>query len=388
MPVVLGESEGDAERFRVMLGRDVELVGSAQDLHSYLDEHPGEDLVVIGPQASVPVAADLAQRYRLARPSLGMVLMRNRVDTTVLAESLRAGIREVVAADDVEALTAACKRSIALSEMLRGSLQTDQGRALGKIILVFGAKGGCGKTTIATNLAAALADLDKGKVCLVDFDLDFGDVAIFLQRDPVVTISNAVQMQGDLDQRAVESIITHYSERLDTVLAPTKPADAEFIKPELAMDLLRNLQTMYSYVVVDAPPSFSEITLRTFDVADTYILVTTLDLPSLKNLKVALETLDALGYPRSKWQVVLNRADAEVGLTRTDVEEVLGVPIVGAIPSSRDVPAALNGGVTIFESKPQHPVSIAIRRLAAVEAGVPVPPEHRRHWWQRRTRRS
>jgi pilus assembly protein CpaE len=342
--------------------------------------------VVIGPQASMPVATDLAQRYRLERPSLGIVLMRERVDTNVLSESLRAGIRNVVPADDVEGLTAACRRSIALSGMLRGSLQTDQGRTLGKIILVFGAKGGCGKTTIATNLAAALADLDKGKVCLVDFDLDFGDVAIFLQRDPVVTISNAVQMQGELDVRAVESLITRYSDRLDTVLAPTKPADAEFIKPELAMDLLRNLQTMYSYVVVDAPPSFSEITLRTFDVADTYILVTTLDLPSLKNLKVALETLDALGYPRSKWQVVLNRSDAQVGLTIVDVEEVLGVPIVGAIPSSRDVPAALNGGVTIFESKPQHPVSAAIRRLAAVEAGVPVPPEQRRHWWRRQPR--
>lgn len=381
MTVAFGTSDADRERFRVLLGNDADVVLDIQDLHTYLENNPREDLLVIGAAISMPVAADLAERYRLARPSLGIVLLRERVDAAVLAEALRAGIREVVPAGDVEALTGACKRSLNLSAMQRGTEGGDS--TLGKVILVFGAKGGCGKTTVATNLAAALAGLDKGRVCIVDFDLDFGDVAIFLQIDPERTISDAVSMAGDLDPKAIEGFVSHYNPSMDAILAPTRPADAEFVTPDLAGEVIRNLRQTYSYIVIDAPPAFTEITLRCFDVADSYVLVTTLDLPALKNLKVALETLDALGYPRSKWTVVLNRANTKVGLTHEDVEEILGVPITAAVPSSRDVPASLNAGKTIIEESPKHPVSIAVGRLADAEAGLPPRRAPRRRWRKR-----
>lgn len=381
MTVAFGTSEADRERFRVLLGNEVDVVLDIQELHAFLESHPREDLLVISSAISMPVATDLAERYRLQRSSLGIILLRERVDTPVLAEALRAGIREVVPASDAEALTGACKRSLNLSAMQRGS--EGDGTAVGKVILVFGAKGGCGKTTVATNLAAALADHAEGDVCLVDFDIDFGDVAIFLQIDPERTISDAVSMAGDLDPRAMEGIVSKYRPNMDAVLAPTRPSDAEFITPDLAAEVIRNLRQMYRFVVVDAPPAFNEITLRCFDVADSYVLVTTLDLPALKNLKVALETLDALGYPRSKWTVVLNRANAKVGLTLSDVEQILGVPITTSIPSSRDVPASLNAGKTMVEEDPKHPVSVAIGQLADAEAGRSMRKGPRRRWWKR-----
>jgi pilus assembly protein CpaE len=386
MTIVLGGLNVDPDRYRVLAGADAEVVDSVQAMHGFLDAHPDETLAVLAPEVTMPLATAVAERYRLTRPALGIVLLRDRIDTETLSAALRAGIRDVAAVDDVEGITAALRRSRSFSAQVRGSLGTERHDELGKVILVFGAKGGCGKTTIATNLAESLASLDSGKVCLVDLDLDFGDVAIFLKLDPATTISKVVGYEGELDATHVRSLVTPYKENMDALLAPAKPAEAEFVTPDLAMKVVDILREMYAFVVIDTPPSFAEVTLRSFEKADSYILVTTLDLPSLKNIKVAMETLDTLGYPRSKWRVVLNRAGTDVGLGNADVEEVLGMPIAVSIPSSRDVPATLNTGSTLVADNPDHPVSRAIIALAESEAGVAKPVVKHKTFWGRKGR--
>ena len=286
--------------------------------------------------------------------------------------ALRAGIREVVLADDVEALVGASKRSMAVSEQLRNVELGDSGPRRGKIILVFSSKGGCGKTTVSTNLAAALASGGDGSsVCLVDFDLETGDVAIALQLDPTRTISDALGMQGGLDDRAMSSLVVPYKPHLDCLLAPTKPSDAEFVSAALAGEILQVAAEMYDYVVIDAPPAFTDVVLKCFDLADVYLLLTTLDMPALKNLKVTVDTLDNLGFPRSKWQVILNRGGSRVGLTAGDVERTIGVPISVEIPSSVEVPARLNEGITVVEASPRHAVTRAFLELADKLRKVP-----------------
>ena len=370
MTLVLGTRDTDPERYRVLLPGDVSVVTSAQALHGQLDTSPDEVLVVIAPEVTMTVAGTVAERYRVSRPDLGVIMLRDRIDTEFVTAAMRAGIRDVVSVDDVQGITAAVRRSLNFSSQLRGAFGAADNVDLGKVIMVFGAKGGCGKTTISTNLAEALATLDMGRVCLVDLDLDFGDVAIFLKLDPATTISKALNFGSELDASHVRSIVTPYRENLDALLAPAKPAEAEFVTADVAMNVIDVLRTMYAFVVLDTPPSFAEVTLRSFEKADSYILVTTLDLPSLKNIKVAMETLDALGYPRSKWHLALNRANTDVGLGLSDVEEVLGVPVTASIPSSRDVPATLNTGTTLIADNPDHPVSQAIMQLAMREAGI------------------
>ncbi len=233
---------------------------------------------------------------------------------------------------------------------------------------MFSAKGGCGKTTLSTNLAEALALSEVGRVCLVDFNLEFGDVAIALQVDPVRTISDALGMQGGLDQQGVSSMVIPYKDRLDVLLAPTQPADAEFISAQLTSVILAHLAEMYDFVVIDSPPAFSDVILKCFDVADTYVLLSTLDMLSLKNFKLTLDTLDALGYPRSRWSIVLNRCDSKVGLTVEDMERTIGLPVATRLPSTRDVPASLNRGVTLVSVNRRHPFSRAVFGLAARES--------------------
>ena len=365
MPVVLGDTDRDADRFRFTLADDVAVVETAQKLDAYLDANPAEDLIVIGPEITMAVATEVSETYRLRRPFLGVVLMRRRMEVSTMSEALRAGIREVVLADDVEALVGACKRSMAVSEQLRHVESGDSGSRRGKIIVVFSSKGGCGKTTVATGLAAALSgEGDGASVCLVDFDLETGDVAIALQLDPTKTISDALGMQGGLDERALSSLVVPYKAHMDCLLAPIRPSDAEFVSAALAGEILTVLSDMYDFVVVDCPPTFTDVVLKSFDMADTYLLLTTLDMPALKNLKVTLDTLDNLGFPRSKWQVVLNRGGSRVGLSAADVERTVGVPISVEIPSSVEVPLRLNEGVTVVEANPKHPVARAFFEIA------------------------
>jgi pilus assembly protein CpaE len=364
VPVVLGDTERDADRFRFTVADDVAVVETAAKLDQYLENHPDEDLVIIGPEVTMAVACEVAETYRLRRPFLGVVLMRRRMEVSTMSEALRAGIREVVLADDVEGLVGACKRSMAVSEQLRNVELGGTAARRGRIILVFSSKGGCGKTTVATNLAAALSSgPDGASVCLLDFDLETGDVAIALQLDPARTISDALGMQGGLDERAMASLVVPYKARMDCLLAPTRPSDAEFVSATLAGEILEVVADMYDYVVIDAPPAFTDVVLKCFDMADVYVLLTTLDMPALKNLKVTVDTLDNLGFPRSKWQIVLNRGGSRVGLTAADVERTIGVPISVEVPSSVEVPLRLNEGVTVVEAAPRHAVSRAFLEL-------------------------
>jgi pilus assembly protein CpaE len=128
-------------------------------------------------------------------------------------------------------------------------------------------------------------------------------------------------------------------------------------------------------VVVDTPPAFDDQVLAAFDRSDVVALIATLDIPALKNLKLTLETMDLLNYPRERWRIVLNRADSKVGLSTTEVEKTLRTAISVQIPSSRDVPAAINRGVPSVLDDPKHPVSLAIRSFA--ERQVAVVPSHR-----------
>lgn len=354
-------------------------------LRRLLVDDPRHELVVIGPDVEMSVVDDFTSTERVARPALGVVLVRRRLDTAILKEALKAGVREVVKLDDLTGLTQACRESRDVSQQLRGGideLPAGSGR-LGRLITVFSAKGGCGKTTLATNLAAACAKRGH-RVCLVDLDLAFGDVAIALQLFPDRGIADVVGRSNGVDRKAVAAIVTSHSPRFDTVLAPVEPGIAENISAALVGELLQCLKSMYDVVIVDTPPAFTDQVLTAFDASDHMALVTTLDIPALKNLKLTLETLELLGYARERWNVVLNRADSKVGLAVEDVEKTLGVPIAAQIPSSRAVPASVNRGVAIVQESPSHAVSTSIRGFAdkllsdVVPDEAPAPVSHKR----------
>jgi len=389
MTVILDYDPTGAETLHAALGTECVVIPTFDALRRHLDTHLGEDAVVIGATVDIESALELAERMRVVRPSLGVIVVRRRVDTSVLADALRAGVREVVEERDLAGVNAAVTRVRSLAHTLREqvpgtALPEDEG-GRGTLITVFWAKGGCGKTTLSTNLAVALTEHGRHSVCLVDLDLSFGDVAIALQLFPAHTIADAVSMSDGLDTAAVESLLTPHGTiaGLTTLVAPLDPGSNRGITAELVGRILAILKEQYDYVVVDTPPAFDEQVLEALDQSDLIALIATLDIPALKNLKLTLETLDEINFPREKWAVVLNRADSKVGLALNEVEKTLRVPISVQIPSSRDVPATINRGVPIVHEDPKHPVSMAIKQfaekfiLAAHPQESAIPPELR-----------
>ncbi len=341
------------------------VVTSLEALRQHLEADAAEDTVVLGPTVDQTAAFRIAEQLRLWRPALGVILVRSRVDAGLLAEAMRAGVRDVVGERNIAGLHEAVRRTKGLADAIRNqSPGAVNGRPRGRIITVFSAKGGCGKTTLATNMAAALADRGRREVCLVDLDLAFGDVAIALQLFPAHTIADAVPLGEHADFGAVQALLTPHSPGLTTLVAPVEPGSGEGIPASLVSRLLQVLRDHFDYVIVDTPPAFDDHVLSAFDLSDVVALIATLDIPALKNLKLTLETMDLLNYPRDRWRIVLNRADSKVGLKIDEVEKSLRATISAQLPSSRDVPAAINRGVPIVLDDPRHPVSVAVKTFA------------------------
>jgi pilus assembly protein CpaE len=339
-------------------------------------------------------ALGLAARLQQAAPEVAVVLLRERESGQMLRSALRFGVRDVLgASSDAEAVRASTARAIELTTSLRGRLAAGAGDGRrgassgrpGEIITVFSAKGGCGKTFLATNLAVALA-AGGTEVALVDLDLHFGDVAIVLQLFPTRTIQDAARERG-LDAEALRSYLTPHPAGIWALAAPTEPPVADTVSASAVSTILKLLRSSFAYVVVDTPAAVTDQVLAAFDESDSVALLATLDVPSIKNLKLTMQTMERLRYPRSRMRVIVNRADSRVGVRLPDVEKVLDTSIDLTIPSSRSVPISVNKGNPVLLEEPRGNVAEAIRRLAAQLAPgtaeeVP-PPRSRRTLFQR-----
>ena len=349
------------ERYDFAVGQITRLETQAAMTRA-LEEYPDEQLILIGPDVDMDAACAFSEVCRVERPELGVLLIRRRLDVAVLGQALRAGIREVVTVDDLTGLADAARRSRELSTRVSGHVVETATRA-GRVVTIFSAKGGVGKTTFATNIGAYLASVGS-KVLLVDLDLAFGDVGISLQMLPQNSIVDLVGMAGHIDEQAIRSVVTRHDSGLDAISAPAEPSDADRVPGSTVGELIRVAKRHYDFVILDTPPAFTSHVLAGFDDSDLLVLIATLDIPAVKNLRLTLDTLDLLGNPKESRLIVLNRSDAKVGLRADDVVAALKQDIAVMVPNSTAVPASVNRGVPIVLDDPKHPVSGALRELA------------------------
>ena len=376
---ILCSSQSTAPAIEAALPAPLTVVTTLAEAAGILDREPAEHLVVVGADMPFSEALTFTVAVGAAHAGAGVVVIRPELELSGVQQGMRCGVRDIIQVDDVAGLSDACARSLELSTRMLGGVQTPfDGTVDGKIVTVFSAKGGVGKTTIATNLSVTLNNNGASRVCLVDLDLAFGDVAITLRLEPRLTIVDALSM-NDIQPADLSRILTNYQPNHDCLLAPVAPGDAEKIPASLTTTLLNALSKQYDYVVVDTPSQLSEHVLAALDVSDYHVLITTPELPSLKNLRLSLDTLEMLGYSRESRSVVLNRADSNVGLSVAEVERVAKTAVAARVPSSADVPTSINRGTPLAAAQPDHRVSLAIRRLAAEKFApeLSAPGKHR-----------
>jgi pilus assembly protein CpaE len=233
----------------------------------------------------------------------------------------------------------------------------------GRVITVFSPKGGTGKTVTASNLAAALAKQGR-KTLLLDLDLQFGDAAIVMGIEPEKTIYDLVVAPGELDIEKLAGYTTKHPCGLDILPAPLRPEDAELVTESKITRLLEVARECYDAIIVDTSPFFHGPMLATLDRTDELLVLCGLDVPTLKNVRLAMQTLELLSFPSSRIRYVLNRANTKVGLSKREVEGALKVSVQVEVPSDRMVPISVNRGTPAVISEPGSDFSKAMNSLA------------------------
>jgi pilus assembly protein CpaE len=242
---------------------------------------------------------------------------------------------------------------------------------LGRLCCFYGAKGGVGTTTIAINTAIALASRLKRKTALVDANLQFGDMRVFLDMGlDAPSIVNAIT-EADLDADLLRKLMTTHHAGIELLLAPPNPESADIVAERQRTDpaslsrILSLTRKAYDYTMIDMAKTIDDFNLQLFDEADVIFVVMTADLSCLKNVRLVLETMDSLGYERGKIQLVLNRSNAYTGINVDNAESALGRKIdYQVINEYRGAISALNSGEPFMSSRPDGPLGQSVSKFA------------------------
>jgi len=235
------------------------------------------------------------------------------------------------------------------------------------IFTVTSPTGGCGKTFFATNLAAYLVGVTGGRVLLVDLDLQFGEVSLALGLRPQRTISELIN-EDDMDEAFPEYLVEH-SSGYQVLSAPADPFAAELVGPREATRVLECARGQFDYVVVDTPPSLNEVVLAAFDQSRYLVVMATLDVPSLRNLRVFLETIDRLKLPAEDISCLLNKAEPDNGIDLQELLRVYPQGFAAVLPYSKEVSRSLNIGQPVLIGDPRADISQKL-----LEAGTKLVP--------------
>ncbi len=242
----------------------------------------------------------------------------------------------------------------------------------GRVVAVFGPKGGVGRTTLAVNLAVAAATELGQQTVLVDGSFQFGDVGVLLNLNPKnKSIADIIPELENGEIESLDTFVINHSAGIKVLLAPPSPEMAELITPVGAKRMVEALRAENDLVVVDCMSTFNDTTLAILDLADTVLTMLSLEITSIKNIRLFLEVADQLGYAQDKVRLVLNRADSSLGIRVADVEHSIGRRVDHTIVSDgRSVVYALNRGVPFFLSNREAQVSQDVLRLASAVVGA------------------
>jgi pilus assembly protein CpaE len=365
----------DFER-RVRAAASGTLTGSVQAIPSLpfpagpeeiLARQTGEPLEVLllGPGLEVDKAIKLASVFDLMYPEISVILVHETTET-VAVQAMRSGVRDLLSPDaDTDTIRVMLERgSLSAASRRRGLTPPNEpDREAGRVIAVMSPKGGVGKTTVATNLAIGLGKVAPMSVVLVDFDVQFGDVASGLQLSPEHTLSDAVQGAAANDSMVLKAYLTVHPAGIYVLAAPLNPVESEHISGEQAGHVLAQLAAEFSFVVVDSSPGLGEHVLATLEQASDVVWVCGMDIPSIKGLRAGLGLLHEINLLPAGRHVVLNFADKYSGLRVQDVEETLGVPVDVVLPRSRSIPLSTNRGVPLLQENVHDAATKGLRKL-------------------------
>ncbi|HVA43950.1 MAG TPA: AAA family ATPase [Acidimicrobiales bacterium] len=373
--LVASRGEGLTQAVRRAMGPGGQVVACPRvaDLGRLVDEAGPFDVVVAGPALDNHAGMTRLASLRRSHPELAIVLALPDPPRAGLADLVRTGAVELVSypardlAPLASAMGAAHRHAVAMSERRLPKTSEPAVPSLspvGTVLTVASSTGGCGKTFYATNLAYHLARVTGQKVCLVDLDLQFGEVSTALRLKPQYSVADALAGTADEDELYdhVDGYLTPHPAGFQVLTAPRDPSEADQISPPEVTRIIRVLRRRFDYVVVDTPAQLSETVLAAFDQSSRLLCLCTFDLPSVRNTTVFLATLGKLKIPTDEISVILNKVEAGIGLEVAEVDEVFEHRIESNLPFAREVSRSINQGQPVLAMCPNTDIS---RQLVA-----------------------
>jgi pilus assembly protein CpaE len=363
---------------------DVEVVGVARTGREAIDISKDVKPDVLLMDINMPDMDGIAatEIIRKVVPFAQIVILSIQNDPNYMRRAMLAGARDFLTKPPtIDELNSAIRRAGAMAhdERSKGS-QVSTGQASrtggprplgssgagGKVITFYSPKGGSGCTTLATNLAVCLSNEDTS-VVIVDGNLQFGDVAVFLNEQSKFSILDLTPRVDELDLDVINSVtIKHSQSGIKILAAPMKPEQSDTVSGEQFSKVLRYMRNMYSYIIVDTASSLQDITASAINNSDLLILLTTQDIPSIKNSRLFLDEIDALGFERKRIIFVMNKFDKRIGITPEKVSENLKQEIAAVIPFEERVIVSINRGIPFLLVDKSRPLSRSILSLAEV----------------------
>jgi pilus assembly protein CpaE len=364
---------------------DIEVVGAARSgkegIQLSLELDP--DVVLMDINMPDVDGITATETIRQKSPHIQVVILSVQGDQNYMRRAMLAGARDFLTKPPMgDDLVSAVRRGGEMSHIERsknkqpsaGSISPGRGPSpisgmpsyvQGKIITVYSPKGGTGCTTLAVNMAIALHN-EETRVVLVDANLQYGDVAMFFNEQGKNTILDIAPRVDELDPDVVEEImIKHEQSGIHILAAPQRPELAEKISPDQFSKVLNYLRQLYAYIVVDTSSILTEVALSAIDISDAIILITTQDIPAIKNARLFLDLLQTMGIDRDHIVFVMNKFDRRIGITPEKISENLKQKISVVIPlDERIVIPAVNRGVPFMLDNKAQPVAKGIFALA------------------------
>lgn len=315
------------------------------------------------------------QQIRAAEESgrrVPIIMLTAEADVAERVKGLRAGADDdIVKPFHPLELMARIKALLARGGQLAPSTGTGDSSTLGRLYVFYGAKGGVGTTTIAINSAICLTRELRRRTALLDANLQFGDLRVFMDLGlDTASIVNAIS-EPDLDADLLRKLMVKHHTGIELLLAPPSPEAADIVMerqrsdPAALSNVLGLMRRAYDYTLVDMVKTIDDFNLQLFDEADTIFVIMTADLSCLKNVRLVLETMDHLGYERSKVQLVLNRSNAYTGINVRNAESALNRKVdFEVINEYRGAISALNSGEPFMSSRPDGPLGRSVADFA------------------------
>ncbi len=360
------EYEGALRWWDDDLAAGVDLESLAKELTS-----TGAGVISIGPGVRPETAIEIADHVDKIHPEISVIVVGS-LDAKLWERALRAGVRDVVSHKaDAEEIRQVFWRAAEATILARANLMPDisesaKRAARGRVISVVAPKGGSDKTALSVNVAVALAQRHPGKVSLLDLDLLFGDVTNALLLNPEHSIADAIDAH-QLDSTLLKVLLTRRQRDLFVLTAPDSPALGEMVTNDLVGSAIDGLSSQFEYVVVDTAAGLSEVALAAIEKSDDIVFICDMSVAAVRGLHKVMSALHTLEMLRDKKRhFVLNRADSKVGISISDVESSVGMPVDVRIPSSRLVPRSMNEGMPLIESAPKSPVARAFIEIADI----------------------